>query len=356
MGGIGELFQLYQQYLLPSVLLGGAICIGIILEIIVLVRIRSIIAKNNWLSGGKVLKSFEGVTFISFLGVGLYLFVNNLSVNPKIEGYLSKSLAIAAILSATIVVSRVCVAYIKSKTDNLNGQFPSTSIFGNLTKVAIFGIGILIILNVLGISITPIITALGVGGLAVALALQDTLSNLFAGISIIASNKLRTGDYIKLQSGEEGFVEDISWRTTTIKETSDTMVVIPNSKLSTAIFKNFNLPVKEVNFPVQCMVGYDNDLEKVERISLEAAKKIVADCSACAPDFTPMVRFHTFSEAGMLFAVHFRATEAIMQGPIRHEFIKELTRRFREEDIDISFALRVASHQKDPKDKDSTEE
>ena len=76
----------------------------------------------------------------------------------------------------------------------------------------------MIILNQLHVSIAPILTALGVGGLAVALALQDTLSNLFAGFYVAVAGQVRLGDYIvKLDTGEEGYVTDISWRTTTIR-------------------------------------------------------------------------------------------------------------------------------------------
>ena len=94
-------------------------------------------------------------------------------------------------------------------------------------------------LNAVGVSITPIITALGVGGLAMALALQDTLSNLFAGIHILAEHTIRIGDFIRLETGQEGYVEDISWRTTRIRMLPNNMVIVPNSKLAQSVVVNY---------------------------------------------------------------------------------------------------------------------
>ncbi len=317
----------------------GSVAIGILLEFYLLYKLKKILAKNNWLSGGKVLQALRGITFIIFLGIGIYLCVNNLSLETKLESYLNKSLYVALILSATILVSRISVAYLsveQIQEDGEKNEFQGTSIITNLTRIAVFCLGIVVILQTLEISVTPVLTALGVGGIAVALAMQDTLSNLFAGIFVIASKKVRIGDFIRLQSGEEGFVEDINWRTTTISEGSNTVVVVPNSKLSNAIFKNFNLPEKEMIFPVQLMVSYNNDMHLVEKVAVEIATKIIATMPNCVKSHVPLVRFHTFTEPGLQFSVNFRINEAIDQGPVRHEFIKELTKAFRENGIEIS--------------------
>jgi small-conductance mechanosensitive channel len=325
-----------EMFIWPLILLAGSITIGVVLELFFTVRLKKILAQNNWLSGGQVLNAFRGITVIIFIGIGIYLFVNNLPLETKMAGYFNKSLIIALILSATILVSRIAVAYLSSDWDKERNEFQGTSIITNIARIVIFCLGFVIMLQALDISVAPILTALGVGGLAVALALQDTLSNLFAGIFVIASKKIYIGDYIKLQSGEEGFVEDISWRTITIKETSDTMIVVPNSKLSTAIFKNFDLPVKDLILPVQLMVSHDNDLHLVEEVSIRVAKKLIEELPACIKTHVPVVRFHTYTEHGLQFLVTFRVREAIEQGLVRHEYIKELMKAFRENGIDVS--------------------
>ncbi len=118
----------------------------------------------------------------------------------------------------------------------------SSSIFKTLALIIVGLVGLLIVLDELGIAIAPIITALGVGGLAVALSLQDTLANLFAGLHILMSRNIRSGDYLRLASGEEGYVQDITWRNTTLRELSDNLVIVPNKKMTETILRNFSLP------------------------------------------------------------------------------------------------------------------
>ncbi len=328
-------FKDIDKLFLPITLLVISVSIGVLLEIFLTVKLKKILTKNNWVRGGQILKAFRGITFIIFLGIGIDIFVNNLPIDDSLGKYISRLLTVMLILSATILVSRIAVAYISYDADKDKREFQGTSIITNITRIIVFCIGVVAVLHTIGVSITPMLTALGVGGLAVALALQDTLSNLFAGIFLIASHKLRIGDYIKLQSNEEGFVEDISWRTTTIREIGDTIVVVPNSKLSTAIFKNYYLPDKEMGFGVQLFVGYNNDMDLVEKICVEKAILIIERLPNCVKTQVPSVRYTSFTDAGLQFSVGFRITEANDKGIVKHEFIKEVMKAFRENGIEI---------------------
>ena len=102
-------------------------------------------------------------------------------------------------------------------------------------------------LESLGVPVAPLLTTLGIGSLAVALALQDTLANFFAGLHLLADRPVRPGDYIKLHEGEEGFVETIGWRSSRLRTTKNNIVVVPNQKLSQAILTNFHLPISNVH-------------------------------------------------------------------------------------------------------------
>jgi small-conductance mechanosensitive channel len=336
MNTVTSFFNNLENFLWPLILLSASIALGVGIEIFLGLKIKKIITKRKWQSGEKVLNAFRGITFIIFLGIGIFLAVKNLELSEKAGFYLTKSINVALILSATILVSRLAVAFVNSEDDKDRGEFQGTSIISNITRIIVFCIGIVLILQTLGISVTPILTALGVGGLAVALALQDTLSNLFAGIFIIASKKVKLGDMIKLQSGEEGYVTDISWRTITINESNDTVVVVPNTKLSTAIFKNYDLPYKDLVFSVQMMAGYDNDLVQIEQLATDAAKTTIQRLDSCIKTHNPVVRFHTFTESGIQFLVTFRIKQASEQGMVRHEFIKEAMKAFQENKIYIS--------------------
>jgi len=203
-------------------------------------------------------------------------------------------------------------------------------------------LGLLVILSFLGISITPLITALGVGGLAVALALQDTLANLFAGIHILVEKSIRVGDFIRLETGQEGYVEDITWRTTRIKMLPNNMVVIPNNKLAQSIVTNYYLPEKRMSLSVPVSVSYNSDIDKLERILTEEAKKAVGEVSGLLGDPEPAVRFIPgFGESSLDFTLVCHVREFTDQFPVQHEIRKRILKRFREEGIEIPFPHKV---------------
>ncbi len=222
--------------------------------------------------------------------------------------------------------------------------FAKSSLFANVVKIVIILLGALLILNHLGISITPILTTLGIGGLAVALALQETLSNLFAGMYIALDNQVKVGDYIKLDSGEEGYVEDIGWRVTKIRQLPNNTVLVPNSKLAQAKIINYELPSSDLAVLVQVGVHYDSDLEKVEKVTCEVGKEVMQTVSGGVPDFEPFIRYHTFGDFSINFTVILRAKTFVDRYLITHEFIKRLHRRYREEGIVIPFPITAINY------------
>jgi small-conductance mechanosensitive channel len=262
-------------------------------------------------------------------------------MSPGLSDIFHKVLLVLVILSVTMVIAKILVGFVNLYSKRVGGALMSTSMFANLTKILVFIIGILIILQSLGISITPILTALGVGGLAVALALQETLSNLFAGIQVIASKQIKPGDYVKLDSGGEGYVTDITWRFTTIRELPNNMIIIPNAKLASAIVTNYYCPEKEMAILVQVGVSYDSDLEKVESVTIEVAKEVMKNVPGGIPEFEPFIRYHTFDNSSINFSVILRGKEFVDQHMIKHEFTKRLQKRYHAENIEIPFPIRT---------------
>ena len=183
-------------------------------------------------------------------------------------------------------------------------------------------------------------TALGVGGLAVALALQDTLSNLFAGIHILASRKVRTGDYIRLETGQEGNVVDISWRTTTIKAPANHLIIVPNTRVASSIVIDFDQPDRETVVIIGLGVSYDSDLEKVERVTIDVAKSVLKEIDGGVPAFEPVVRFSDFSDFAIRINVILRSKQFGDQFLLKHEFIRRIHERYRREGIVIPYPIR----------------
>lgn len=151
------------------------------------------------------------------------------------------------------------------------------SIASGAIRALLIGLCILLVLGSLGISVTPLIASLGITSLAVALALQPTLENFFSGVQILIDKPFRIGDFIELESGEQGFVDKIGWRSTWIKMLPNNIVIVPNSKVSQSKIINYYYPEKELSVPVEVGVHYNSDLDFVEKVTLEVANQILLE-------------------------------------------------------------------------------
>jgi small-conductance mechanosensitive channel len=244
------------------------------------------------------------------------------------------------VLSLTLAGSSLVANLVRHYGPSLKGATPVTTLSQNLLRALVWSIGLLIILNQFGVSITPILTALGVGGLAIALALQETLSNLFAGFYVSVAGHVRVGDYIRLDSGDEGFVTDISWRATTIRALANNLIVVPNSKLAQAIVTNYTLPEPRVSFGVPVNVSLESDPDHVERVLLDEATSAVGQIPGLVG--TPVVRFNPgVGESSLGFTVLCDAAQFTDQYSVQHELRKRIVQRLRAERIDIPYPTRT---------------
>lgn len=325
----------------------GGFLLGIIAEKVIVAGVSKMARQTKWQGGEVIIDSFKHMVMFWGLLAGVYGAVATIYLTPNAKEVLGKILLVLAILSATAVVMRMADGFVRLYASRAEGVLPATTLIVNITKLLVFVTGILIVLQSLGISITPILTTLGVGGLAVALALQDTLSNLFSGIHVIASKQVKPGDYVRLDTGEEGYVQDINWRNTTIRMLPNNMVIVPNVKLASAIVTNYHLPEEEMSVPVQVGVDYGSDLEKVERVTIEVAREVMKDVPGGIPDFEPFIRYHTFADFSINFTVILRVREFVDQYLVKHEFIKRLQRRYADEGIVIPFPIRTVYLQSD---------
>ncbi|MEW6481876.1 MAG: mechanosensitive ion channel family protein [bacterium] len=294
-----------------------------------------------------IIQATKGPFIIWCLMLGIYFSLEYSKLPDDIVHIAGKILLTLGIASITLVLANISTKLIKIYSPKIEAALPVTSLTQNITRIVIFGIGILIILNSLGISITPILATLGVGGLAVALALQDTLSNLFSGFHIIVSKQVRVGDYVKLDSGEEGYVTDITWRTTKIKMLPNNVVLVPNEKLTKVIVTNYYLPDKEMAVLVNLGVHYNSNLKEVEKITCEVAKEVMEKVQGGVPEFEPFIRYNAFGDFSINFTVILRAKEFVDQYLIKHEFIKRLHERYNKEGIIIPYPIRAINYKQE---------
>ena len=292
-----------------------------------------------------ILDSLKTPSFYWVLAISIYSTLSFSNLPPEYSQavvYLTKSVYIIIILSITFAVANMSGRLLKEYVQSSNLSLPTTGLAYTILKGIIILLGFLIVLNYLGVSITPLLTALGVGGLAVALALQDTLSNLFAGVHIMVEKSIRVGDFIRLENGLEGYVDDISWRTTRIRMLANNIIVIPNNKLAQSIVTNYYLPVKDMSVIVTVGVSYDSDIEKVERILLEVGEEMVKRFDFITKDSRPLVRLNPgFSSSSIDFSLIISVTDVTSQYIATHEARKLIIKKFRENNIEIPYPQQV---------------
>lgn len=210
----------------------------------------------------------------------------------------------------------------------------------SLIFMAIVG-GVLGIMRIIGFDIGPFLAGGAIGGLAVALALQDTLGNIFAGFHLSIDQPIRVGDFVRLESGEEGFVEEIGWRNTRIRMWANNIVIIPNSKLSQSIIVNYCLPTTEMAVYVSCGISYASDLHHVEKIAVSVGKQVAGEVEGASKEWEPVVRWKEFGNSAITFTIILRVVDFASQFALQSEYIKALHSRFKQEKIEIPFPIQT---------------
>jgi len=340
-------FSSLAEMFMPMIIFILVLFAGLIVKKVIFNRLLRWAKKTSSQLDDLIVGAVKSPLMVLCLMLALYFALQFSKLPENIVQVMSKSILILGIISAVLALANLLSGLIKLYASRIDSALPVTSLTQNIARILIFSIGALIILNSLGVSITPILATLGVGGLAVALALQDTLTNLFAGFHITVAKQIRVGDYIKLESGEEGYVVDINWRSTKIKMLPNNLVLIPNDKLNKAVVTNYCLPDKEMAVLVDLGVHYKSDLEKVEKVTCEVAKSVMKEVSGGVAYFEPFIRYHTFGDSCIKFTVILRAKEFVDQYLIKHEFIKRLHKRYIQEGINIPYPIRAINYEQE---------
>lgn len=331
------------RFLVPLALVVGGFIVGFVFEKTVLRWLRRRASQNIWYTDDIIFDSLRYVVTVWFglIGIALALYSGSLNFfetgsgdNITLREVIGPVLTSIFIVSVAVLLTRIANGFIKLYTSQVQG-LPSSSLLANISGIVIFALAALITLQSLGVAVAPILTALGVGGLAVALALQETLANFFAGIVIIISRQLRPNDYVRLESGDEGYVTDITWRNTTIRSLTNNTIIVPNSTMSNSIITNYYQPGKQLSIVLPARVGYGTDLARVEEVTLEVAREVLQEVPGCVAESEPLVRYNNFGEISVDFSVILTIREFVDQFAVQHEFMKRLHRRYAEEGIEI---------------------
>ena len=286
-----------------------------------------------------ILKIITKPLYALIILIGSYFGLKTLSEIEQYFLWIDKIFFASATLTIFMIISKILSLLISRWLKNKQDFEKTPKLIIKIVNIIIYLIAILIILNYVGIEITPIVASLGIGGLAIGLALQSTLSNFFAGLHIISDRPVSVGDFIELERGISGFVEDIGWRSTKIRTLPNNIVIIPNSKLAESIITNQSIPQLERSAVVQCGVSYDSNLDKVERVTIDTARQIQKTIPGAVKTFEPLVRFHTFADSNINFSIILRVETPTSKFLVTHEFIKALKKKYDQEGIEISWPV-----------------
>ncbi len=311
---------------------------------LIVISAKKITTKTKTILDDKIIDAIENPIHFALIIAGIHIGIEY----THFSGLPIKStiFEIAVILLVAYTLSKLLDAMVAwyneevvVKSKNKMEEVISTA--QRIGQIVIIVLAGTMILRSLGIEVTPIIAALGIGGLAIALAFQDTLSNFFAGVYITVDRPIKVGDYIELENGQKGYVVSIGWRSTQIRTLSNNLVIVPNSKMAQAMIVNYYAPTKDMSVVIPCSVAYDSDLEKVEKITIATARSIQKKVKGAVPNFDPFIRYNTFGDNGVQFSIILRVAEFTDQYLVVHEFVKALHAAYKKAGIEIPFPQRT---------------
>jgi len=267
--------------------------------------------------------------------LGLFVAIEMVELPRRLAEQLHLILEAAIILSVTFTVAGVLASLAAAAGERRALGIGVTGLVRAAVRGTILLIGMLVTLDSLGVQITPLLTALGVGGLAVALALQDTLSNLFAGVHLLADKPIRVGDYVKIADTIEGYVVDVGWRSTRVRMLQHNVVIVPNKRVAESIIINYDMPERRMGMLLPVSVGYGNDPDRVEQVLVDEAHKAAGEVAGLLPEPAPMARLTGFGSYSLDFTLSCQVASFVDQYIVQHELRKRILRRFRAEGIQI---------------------
>jgi small-conductance mechanosensitive channel len=332
-----------QLLVQPSIVFVVTFAAGYIARALLLRALRAWIGRTGARAGQIVSEALRSPTVLWAVILALHVAIQSSELPHAVTARWAPGTLVALWgASFTLMLMRVAGDMVRHFGAQIPGALPVTALTQTLAQLAVLILGIVLVLWAEDVQVTPILTALGVGGLAVALALQDTLSNLFAGFYMAVARQINVGDYVKLNTGEEGYVVDITWRSTTFRALANNLIIVPNAKLAQAIVTNYYMPEKRMSASVQVGVSYAADPDHVERVLLDVATRSASEIPGMVADAAPSIQFDPgFGDSSLGFTVNYQVSEFSQQFGVRAELRKRILRRLREEGIDIPFPTRT---------------
>jgi len=278
----------------------------------------------------KIVEAIRKPAIAIFIALGIYFSTISLQLSNKWNSVINKILLSAGIIILTVIAVRIISAIISVWGEKWAKKTKSTvddrllPIISKTSKVAVWMIGLIIILKTWGIDVTGIVAGLGVAGIAIGFAVKDSLANIFGGVQLILDKAIKVGDKIELDTGEIGIVQDIGLRSTKLKTYNHELILVPNGRLANAKVKNYTLPDTMSRVVVPFGVEYGTKIENVQNLIL---KKVVPKIKNALKDPAPAVEFVEMGQ----FSLNFKCKVWVDDYTQAYSTKLELTKRIYDE-------------------------
>jgi small-conductance mechanosensitive channel len=285
----------------------------------------------------------ESLAMPLLLIAGLYIGLESLPLPPRFEHMGSKLILALVILVMMYFPAKVIVLALRRVGQKEPSLLRVTQPAALVVHTLFALLGVIVLLENLGVSLTAVWTTLGVGSVAVALALQETLSNFFSGLYLLADRPVSPNDYIKLDANQEGYVVRIGWRSTVLRTLGNNYVIIPNSTLAKATITNYSVPTTLMSYSLPVSVAYGTDPHRVEKVLLEAAHEALRDgLEGLLANPDPSVALIPgFGQSSLDFSLNVQVRQFTDQYSVQSELRKRIVKKFQEAGIDMPFPTRT---------------
>ena len=344
---LGLAAQAWHPVIALAIFLNGAVFAFLFHKVIypVVLRFTNFTPTNLDVS---LVRAFHRPLTAGILVGSLYLaLVLPFEHTPAVRHTIDRAAGLIGMVLGVFAATGVVSALFNWYYEEVSPHTPSTlddRIIPMLRRIAMgltYAMGGLLVLDLLNINISPILASLGLGGLAVALALQPTLANLFAGTYVMTEGVISQGDYIELENGVAGYVIDVGWRSTRLRTWTNNLVVVPNSRFAETIITNFQGPIPAVNIYLTCGVSYDSDLLRVEQVCREEMDKLLESDPRAVKDYGAYFAYESFDDSNITFYLFIQARDRIASFEVQSELIRMVHQRFLEESIVINYPMRT---------------
>lgn len=325
---------------------GASIIAGFLVYFIVSRIIRKAVEKTGTSLDDLVVNALSKPILLFVVLFGIYAGLTASTFLNAHQEQVDRGLLTAVILVAGYLVSRLLHALLSWYGSEIASRTETTwddrvlPLIERIANAVVFGLVVMLTLQAQGLNISPLLAGLGIGGLAVALAVQPTLSNFVAGTYTVTESGISVGDFIEVDGGPSGWVEQVGWRTTKIRTFYNNRVIIPNGKLSESIVTNYQGPDPSVYALVTGGVSYESDLQHVNDVALEVTNDVLSQTDKADMTYTPAVRFRNFGDSNIDFMVIFKVRGYVDQFLIKDQIIRGIHKRFGEEGIEINYPVR----------------